>query len=637
MARINPQRIATDSRRAAELLAAPAATVVVGLAALLIERRYGDHVVHDFVPVLFGLFTVHATFVGGFAGGLVIGMLGWIMLTFIHSAPGAYFSFEADGRATMLVMAFAFPAVSALVARLRRVLAEENVKLREAEGLWRLLAEHVPDTVATIKKDGSVHYANRALPWIDARRAQLAGKKLESLLPEEYRGQVRKMIPRVFSTGEPQHAELRIDGTDGTPAWYDLRIVPVTRDGSTVAALATFSDMTRRLTDEDAHQRLIALVNSSNAAIFGATPEGIITSWNPGAKRMYGYAADEMVGKPFALLLPAESAADVTALLARIGVGEHIERLETQHRRKDGSPIDVMLNVSPIGTKGVVTGAAVIARDVGERKRAEADRQRAFSLLAEAERVAHVGSWEWDLATDVMTWTDELYRILGLEPGEIRPKLDAYLSRIDTADRERVRQAVKKARAEGTPFSFDHRISRQDGEPRILRAHGAVQKDASGKAIRMVGTVHDVTAFRKMESQLLSQRDRLKEESDSRAEALRASEFTLSHLLDDAPVIVWSIDKDMRFVTAQGRALESIGLQQKGIVGKTVAEVTGSNSTILDACHRALAGNNVKMALRFNDRDFHATFAPIRDKATGEVTGVVGVSIDLTDVKGLHV
>lgn len=636
MARAREKRFAID-RQAASLLAGHVATIAVGFVALWLERKFGGHYTHDIVPLLFGLFTVHAAFTGGMLGGLVCGAFGWLFLAVILASPGAPFTYADDPRATLVLMAIAFPAVSGLVARLRMVLAEENAKLREAEGLWRLLAEHVPDTVATIKKDGSVHYANRALPWIDARRTQIAGKKLDSLLPEEYRAQVRKMIPRVFATGEPQHAELRIDGTDGNPAWFDLRIVPVTRDGATVAALATFSDMTRRLTEEDAHQRLIALVNSSNAAIFGTTPEGIITSWNPGARRMYGYTADEIVGKPFALLLPPESGSDAAALLARIGAGEHIERLETQHRRKEGSPVDVMLNVSPVGTKGVVTGAAVIVRDVGERKRVEAERQRAYALLAEAERVAHVGSWEWDLATDAMTWTDELYRILGLEPGAIRPKLDAYLSCIDTADRERVRQAVKKARAEGIPFSFDHRISRQDGEPRILRAHGAVQKDASGKAVRVVGTVHDVTAFRKMEAQLLSQRDKFKEESDSRAEALRETEFKLSHLLDDAPVIVWSIDKNMRFVTAQGRALESIGLQPKTIVGKTVAEVTQSNSTILDACHRALAGSTIKMALRFSDRDFHATFTPIRDKATDEITGVVGVSIDLTDVKGLHV
>lgn len=636
MARAREKRFAID-RRTASLLAGHIATIAVGLAALWLERQFGGHYTHDIVPLLFGLFAVHAAFTGGMLGGLVCGAIGWLFLAIILAAPGKPFTYVDDTRATLVLMAIAFPAVSALVARLRHVLEEENAKLREAEGLWRLLAEHVPDTVATLKNDGSVHYANRALPWVDARRAQLAGKKLDSLLPEEYRAQVRKMVPRVFSTGEPQHAELRIDGTDGTPAWYDLRIVPVTRDGSTVAVLATFSDMTRRLTDEDAHQRLVALVNASSAAIFGATPEGIITSWNPGARRMYGYAADEIIGKPLALLLPPESAADAASLFARISAGEHIERLETQHRKKDGTPFDVTLNVSPVGTKGMVTGAAVIVRDVGDRKRAEADRQRAYALLAEAERVAHVGSWEWDLDTDEMTWTDELYRILGLEPGAIRPKLDAYLSCIDTADRERVRQAVKKARTEGVPFSFDHRISRQDGQPRILRAHGAVQKDASGKTVRVVGTVHDVTAFRKMESQLLSQRDKLKEESDSRAEALRASEFKLKNLLDDAPVIVWSIDKDMRFVTAQGRALAAIGLQSKGVVGKTVAEVTGSNSAILDACRRALAGHTVKMALRFNERDFHATFTPTRDKATDEITGVVGVSIDLTDVKGLHV
>lgn len=637
MARINAKRAAVDTRRAAAFLAGPAATVAVGFAALWVERNFGDHVIHDFVPLLFGLFTVHATFVGGFAGGLACGMLGWLMLSVIFSAPGAYFSFAEDPKATMLVMAFAFPSVSALVARMRHMLAHENAKLREAESLWRMLAEHVPDAVATIRRDGTVHYANRALPWTGLRREQLTGKKLESLMPDDYRAATRKMIARVFSTGETQHAEVRIDAGDGAPSWYDLRVVPVTRDGANVAALATFSDMTRRLSEEDARQRLIALVNSSNAAIFGTTVDGIITSWNPGARRMYGYSADDVVGKPFAALFPPESAADAAELVSRAVAGAHIERLEMLHRRKDGSPVEVMLNVSPVGTKSDVTGAAVIVRDVGERKRAEAERQRAYALLAEAERVAHVGSWEWDLASDAMTWTDELYRIVGLEPGAIRPKLDAYLSRIDTEDRERVRQAVKKARAEGTPFSFDHRITRPDGDKRILRAHGAVQKDQAGRPVRIVGTVHDVTSFRKLETQLLAQRDKLKEESHVRGVALKESEFMLAHVLDDAPVILWTFDADMRMTMAQGRSLEAIGLMPKLIIGKTLAEITESDATILEICGRALRGETVRQTLRFRERDFHTALTPIRDKATGAVTGAVGVSIDLTDMTGATV
>lgn len=627
----------TNLMRALPVIAGPVAAVALGAILMLIDRS-GRHFPHDFAAAFFGLITVYAAFAGGALGGFVTGGIGWAFLSVLTSAPGRYFSFGPGDKVRLIVMAFAMPAVSILVSMLRRRMIKDNARLREAEGLWRLLAEQVPVSVATVKRDGTVHYANRPLPWAAIERERIPGKKLESLMPEEYRAQVRKMIPRVFSDGEMQHAELRIDGTDGAPAWYDLRVVPVTRDGMTIAALATFTDMTRRLSEEDAHQRLVALVNSSNAAIFGATTEGVITSWNPGARRMYGFAADEVVGKPLASLMPPESGADAQALLSRAAAGEHIEHLETMHRKKDGTLFEVMLNASPVGTKSDVTGIAFIARDAGERKRAETERQRAYALLAEAERVAHVGSWDWDLATDVMTWTDELYRIVGLEPGSLRPKLDAYLSRIDTEDRERVRQAVKKARTDGVPFSFDHRITRPDGDPRVLRAHGAVQKDEAGKTIRIVGTVHDVTAFRKLESQLLSQRDKLKEESHVRAQALKESEFMLAHVLDDAPVILWTFDADERFTMVQGRkSLQAIGLAPKWMIGKTIAEVTESDAVITEACRRALRGETVRQTLRFRDRDFHTAITPIKDKTTKAITGAVGVSIDLTDVTGTDV
>jgi PAS domain S-box-containing protein len=119
--------------------------------------------------------------------------------------------------------------------------------------------------------------------------------------------------------------------------------------------------------------QLAGIVASSDDAIIGKTLEGVITSWNGGAERLYGYAADEVVGQPIALLVPPEWSDELPAILTRLRQGERIQRLETVRRRKDGERLDVALRISPIrDASGQIIGASTIARDITERKQVEA-------------------------------------------------------------------------------------------------------------------------------------------------------------------------------------------------------------------------------------------------------------------------
>jgi PAS domain S-box-containing protein len=127
---------------------------------------------------------------------------------------------------------------------------------------------------------------------------------------------------------------------------------------------------------ELAAQRLAAIVESSDDAILSKDLNGIITSWNKGAERLFGYTEEETLGKPVTMLMPPERQNEEPAILARIRRGERVDHYETVRQRKDGSLIDISLTVSPIkDTNGQVVGASKIARDISERKRAE-ERQK---------------------------------------------------------------------------------------------------------------------------------------------------------------------------------------------------------------------------------------------------------------------
>src|SRR5581483_6526002 len=129
------------------------------------------------------------------------------------------------------------------------------------------------------------------------------------------------------------------------------------------------------------------------------------------------------------------------------------------------------------------------------------DRKR----LAEAQRIAHIGSWEWDVGPDVLSWSEELHRIFDVDPATFRPTYAAYLDMIHRDDREAVRAELTACLEEPRAFAFDHRIVRPDGEIRWLSCEGLAELDAAGQVVRFRGTAQDVTGRRRAEEELAHQ------------------------------------------------------------------------------------------------------------------------------------
>lgn len=141
--------------------------------------------------------------------------------------------------------------------------------------------------------------------------------------------------------------------------------------------------------------------------------------------------------------------------------------------------------------------------DIAERRRVEERIKRSEAQLLEAQGLAHIGSWEWDIPNDAITWSDELYRIFGLDKQTFHASYDGFLDRIHPEDRERVNQIVQDAYGNHQPFAFEHRIVRPGGEVRTLHGRGRVVVDAKGQAARMMGTGQDITERKEIEARLL--------------------------------------------------------------------------------------------------------------------------------------
>jgi diguanylate cyclase (GGDEF)-like protein/PAS domain S-box-containing protein len=138
-------------------------------------------------------------------------------------------------------------------------------------------------------------------------------------------------------------------------------------------------------------------------------------------------------------------------------------------------------------------GVTIYFVDITDRKHVEDALRRSQGMLAEAQHVAHMGSWEWDIAANRVTWSKELYRIYGLNPDQHLATFEGYLALVHPLDRERVQGIIQRAYADHAPFEFDERIVRADGSVRYLRSNGMVVVDAQGTATRMLGCCQDIT------------------------------------------------------------------------------------------------------------------------------------------------
>jgi PAS domain S-box-containing protein len=212
-----------------------------------------------------------------------------------------------------------------------------------------------------------------------------------------------------------------------------------------------------------------------------------------GALRARGWTSEEFIGMTVPEIAGGTRADDIRAgCLAALGG----ERSQLEMAGYDPPDRLWSLHFVPLGGGGP-EGGMVLCRDVTEPRRAEELVRASQRQLAEAQRIAQVGSWEWDLETDALTVSDELRRLFGLPPGVELTMTRAAATAIHPADRVRVTTALERIRDDPSPFAIEHRITRPDGEVRTVLARGEGVVDEDGRLVRFIGTDQDVTDRRR--------------------------------------------------------------------------------------------------------------------------------------------
>jgi PAS domain S-box-containing protein len=254
----------------------------------------------------------------------------------------------------------------------------------------------------------------------------------------------------------------------------------------------------------EARLRLAAIVESSDDAIMSVDTDGIITDWNKGAERLYGYTETEAIGLPLASLVPSNLLDEENDILQRSKAGERIEHYETIRVTKSGKNVDVSLTISPLrDSAGRIVGASKIARNITEQKRvAEAVREseERLHLAAQAGRMY---AYEWDVATDMVVRSPEYLNILGLRKEPIQLTRQQLLERVHPDDSAKFIAAGADVTPENPKVQLTYRVQRPDGSVIWLEKNGRAFFDDNGKMVRMIGMVADVTE-RKLAEDALS-------------------------------------------------------------------------------------------------------------------------------------
>ena len=409
--------------------------------------------------------------------------------------------------------------------------------LRESEARFHALVQNALDIVMVTDAQGTIRYVSPSVERVLGYRSEemIGTSAAEYVHPDDLERALGELAEAASKPGvHPVAVETRVQHKDGS--WRHLEgIANNLLDDPTVGGMVfNHRDVTERKRAEEEIRRLneelenrirertarleaalaelriseeryrLLVESAEDYAIFMVGPNGHVLDWNAGAERIFGYREEEIIGEPGLILFTPEdirSGAPEWELRKAEEEGRAID--ERWHIRKDGSRFWASGFVRPIrDDSGTLRGFVKVARDITERKRAEEELRKSERSLSAAQRIAHLGNWDYDIAKDEAYWSEELYRIFGFAPHAFVPTYKKFLDLVHPDDRERLRREVRAALYGGQErghSSVDYRVVRPDGEVRFVSTHYEVVHDASKRPVRLVGTIHDVTERKRAE------------------------------------------------------------------------------------------------------------------------------------------
>ena len=403
--------------------------------------------------------------------------------------------FDQEGRLTRLIgiaLEIGEPSLASLPA---------EAAVRESESRYRRIVETTNEGVWLLDSGLCNSYVNRQMAeMLGYEPEEMVGRSVfDFYFPQDV--EQKKQVLKRRREGLREQIEERVRRKDGSELWVRMAVIPVVKDnGEFDGALAMVSDITERKRTEASLQLFRTLIDESNDAIEVIDPETMrFLDVNQKACRELGYSRDEFLSLRLSDIDPTLDESLHSRLQKEISESGCV-LFERVHRRKDGSTYPVEINLKRVQLDRLYCVSVV--RDITERNRVEEVLRQRGTDLAEAQRLACIGSWQWDPETDTVIWSDELYRIAGRDPSGPAFSYRQHSELYTLESWERLRHAVDDALQTGTAYELDLEMILPDGSTKWVTGRGESQCDTRGRVVRLRGTVQDITQRKLAEESL---------------------------------------------------------------------------------------------------------------------------------------
>jgi two-component system cell cycle sensor histidine kinase/response regulator CckA len=424
------------------------------------------------------------------------------------------------------------------------------------------LFELAEDVIAVVDLDGRVVRLNPAACRLVGREeAEVTGRPLSELVHPGDHGAMVERLAGLRAGSEAGRFRFRVLGADGGPRWLDTR---ATVDPATGHVMAIGRELDARGNADT--QRLIESFEEAQLGMALVTPDGRFERVNAALCRLLDRPPRELQELTIFEVVDEDdpASADWTRDHLRSGRRPSFQT-ETRMRRRDGRAATALISATLVlDPRDEPLYYVCQFFDLTRRNEAQARLVANEAKLAEAQQIARLGSWEWEIATDKVVWSDELYRIYGVRPDRFPGSYGSYLDKVHADDRARVARVIETAVAERRGWSLDYRIVRPDGEVRMIHARGEVVLDDQGRPAIVRGTAQDVTENRRVE------------------DALRAAEQLFRRAFDDAPIGMALIDLEGRWLRLNRSISQMLGRTEQELRSKQLAEISHPDDRDLD-------------------------------------------------------
>jgi len=423
---------------------------------------------------------------------------------------------------------------------------------RESEELYRTTFELAAVGIAHVHPLGRWLRVNRKLCEIvgysESELLQMTFQEITH--PDDLAADLAETARIVSGELQTFSMEKRYIRKDKSDVWVKLTVSGARDEHARLKHFVSLvEEISERRVAELAQARLAAIVASSDDAIISKDLNGIITSWNTGAVRIFGFSPEETIGRSITLLIPPELQAEETTILARLRRGERIEHYETVRVTKSGERLNVSLTISPMrDSQGRIIGASKIARDITERRRIEKALRESQAQLTLALESSRTAIFDWDIADSRGQWNEQMATLYNFQPAGPFITAEEWRGLFHPDDTDRLTQEFERVIREQDKFQFEFRTIRPNGEMRWILSLGRVVRDLDGKPVRLIGTHTDITDRKQaeevakvreftgklMQAQDAERRRIARELHDSAGQLVAALQMSLEPMRDDA-------------------------------------------------------------------------------------------------------